>query len=270
MATETISYERMHMNLKKLGLMGISQSVDVYLESAAGRDASFVELIDELLEEEVRIRQERTYETKVKMAGFPARKTIDSFDFGFQPSVDKKQIKDLLTLRFMSEGVNIIFLGPPGVGKTHLAVAIGMAACQVGHSVYFTSADDLVNSLVLSRAKGTYDARMRFLLRTGLLIIDELGYLPLDRQASNLIFQLISRRYEQAASIILTSNRGYGEWGSMFSDSVIASAVLDRLLHRSVTMNIRGDSYRLKDKRKAGLIPKVVVDGGHGSEVSQG
>ena len=257
MATQAVCYERMHLNLKRLGLAAIAQQVDSYLQEAAAKELSLVEFVDGLLEAEVHARQERTYETKLKMARFPVRKSIDSFDFGFQPSVDRKQIKDLLTLRFLAEGQNVVLLGPPGVGKTHLAIALGMAACQGAHSVYFTSAHDLVQ--VLKRTWGTprFDQRMRFLLRTGLLIIDEIGYLPLDREASNLLFQLISRRYEQAGTIVLTSNRGYGEWGAMFSDPVIASAVLDRLLHRSVTITIRGDSHRLNDKRKAGLIASV-------------
>lgn len=257
MATEALSYERMHLNLKKLGLLSVAEMVDSALESAAAKDQSLVEFLDGLLEVEVSARCERTCETKVKMARFPFKKTIDSFDFSFQPSVDRKQIRDLLTLRFLSEGTNVVLLGPPGVGKTHLAVAIGMAACQSGHTAYFTTSTDLVAALVKSYTTGTFDARMSFLGRMSLLVIDEVGYLPLDRQASNLLFQLISRRYESGSSIVLTSNRGYGEWGSMFSDPVIASAVLDRLLHRSVTINIRGESYRLKDKRKAGIIGSV-------------
>lgn len=257
MATEALSYERMHLNLKKLGLGAVCEVVDSYLEEAAAKDMPYVELVDRLLEAEVSARQERTCEAKLKMSGFPYRKGIESFDFSFQPSVDKKQIKDLLTLRFMSEGVNVVLLGPPGVGKTHLAVAIGMAACQAGQNVYFTTATELVDGLVKSYTTGTFEKRMRFLSRIALLIIDEVGYLPLDKEASNLLFSLVSKRYELCGPIILTSNRSYGEWGNMFSDSVIASAVLDRLLHRSVTINIRGESYRLKDKRKAGILGQV-------------
>jgi DNA replication protein DnaC len=261
MVAQTICWERMHLNLKKLGLGAISERIDALVQEATDKELSLVEFVDGLLEAEVAARRQRAYETKVKMAHFPAPKTIDSFDFGFQPSVDRRQIRDLLGLRFVAEGQNVVLLGPPGVGKTHLATALGMAACQEGHSVYFACAHDLVQGLKHSWSTGRFEVKMKFLVRTALLIIDEVGYLPLDREDSNLLFQLISRRYEQAGTIILTSNRSFGEWGSMFADPVIASAVLDRLLHRSVTINIRGESYRLKDKRKAGILSPVPPHG---------
>ena len=167
--------------------------------------------------------------------------------------MDKKRIKELLTLRFIASGENVIILGPPGVGKTHLAIALGLAACHQGESVYFTTADELVSTLRKGLGENQLKERMRHYLRSRLLIIDELGYLPLERIDANLFFQLIARRYEQGA-LIMTSNRSYGEWGELFGDNVIASAILDRLLHHSVTINIKGESYRLKEKRKAGLL----------------
>jgi DNA replication protein DnaC len=192
----------------------------------------------------------------LQLAHLPFVKTFDQFDFSFQPSIDERQIRELRSLRFIHEASNVILLGPPGVGKTHLSVALAEAAIQAGCGAYFMTAHDLVTDLGRAYREGRLDRRMRIYLAPKVLIIDEMGYLPLDDMGATIFFQLVSARYERG-SIILTSNKSYGDWGSIFGDPIVATAILDRLLHHSTTINIRGESYRLKDRRKAGLFPRA-------------
>lgn len=181
---------------------------------------------------------------------------LDQFDFAFQPAINERQIRELATLSFIANGENVLFLGPPGVGKTHLAIALGMAAIQQATSVYFTTMVDLLGQLHRDAKEDRLDHRLRTLCRPKLLILDEMGYFPLDRMTAQFLFQLISRRYGRG-SVILTSNKSYGEWGDIFADQVLAAAILDRLLHHSTTVNIRGQSYRLREKRKAGVFTEL-------------
>lgn len=247
--------ERLQGTLNTLGLKAVEARLEGLLEQAAKKEPSYADFLDELLGCEVDARRSRYLRARLQLAHLPFLKTFDQFDFTFQPSIDERQVRELRTLRFVHEASNVIFLGPPGVGKTHLSVALAEASIQAGFGAYFMTAHDIVGDLGRAYREGRLDRRMRVYLAPKVLIIDEMGYLPLDELGATIFFQLVSARYERG-SIILTSNKSYGDWGSIFGDPIIATAILDRLLHHSTTINIRGESYRLKDRRRAGLLPR--------------
>lgn len=247
-----LAYARIQAHLARLKLSQMADSLDTLAEEAAKREWTYVEFLDRLLEAEVSARYQRDVTMKTKLAHFPFTKTLDQFEFGFQPSINERLVRELATLRFIANGENVLLLGPPGVGKTHLAIALGMTAISQAVSVYFTTVVDLLEMIHRDAKEDRLDHRLRTLCRPKLLILDEMGYFPLDRLVAQFLFQLVSRRY-QKGSIILTSNKSYGEWGDIFADQVLAAAILDRLLHHSTTINIRGQSYRLREKRKAGV-----------------
>jgi DNA replication protein DnaC len=252
--------ESLQATLNGLGLKAVEARLENLLEQAAKQEPGYADFLQDLLNCKVDARRSRYLRARLQLAHLPFVKTFDQFDFTFQPSIDERQIRELRSLRFVHEASNVILLGPPGVGKTHLSVALAEAAIQSGFGAYFMTAHDLVNDLGRAYREGRLDRRMRVYLAPKVLIIDEMGYLPLDDLGATIFFQLISARYERG-SIILTSNKSYGDWGTIFGDPIIATAILDRLLHHSTTINIRGESYRLKDRKKAGLFPRPEEDG---------
>jgi DNA replication protein DnaC len=248
----SLQSERLELLMQRLGLADMSQRYAALAEEAARKNLPYCDFLEQALEGEHHARQDRNIKVRTQLAGFPDVKRLEQFDFKFPASIDEKKIRELASLRFLERHENAVFLGPPGVGKTHLAVSLGMEAIRNGFSVYFVSLPDLLDRLVQAQVENRMRRKMAHLRKCRLLILDEIGYRTLDRNATACLFQLISERYERG-SMILTSNKSYGEWGAIFQDNVIASAILDRLLHHSHTINIKGESYRLKDKRKAGV-----------------
>jgi len=248
--TKTGDIHRIEEYLRILTLHKISEIYKVESEKAAKTKLGYADYLEKLLEEQVLTKIERSINRKMQIAAFPQIKRLEEFDFSFQPQINEKLIKELSNLNFLEDGKNVLFLGPPGVGKTHLAIALGIKAVEQRKRVLFYSAEKLTEELAASEVSGILNKKLESLARLDLLIIDELGYLSLSNQTAKLFFQLISKRYERG-SIIVTSNKPFEEWGEIFNDDVVASAILDRMLHHSYPFFINGESFRLKNMRKS-------------------
>jgi DNA replication protein DnaC len=239
------AYHRLREHLGYLGLSTASEQLAPALERAREHKLSPVEVLEELMAAEAEVTRARKLAYRLRFAHYPLRKTLADFEFDYQPSVDRAIVSELSTLRFVEERRNVMLLGPPGVGKTHIGIALGIAATEAGYRTYFTTASDLVAGLQTAHIEGNVGSKMRTYTGPSLLMIDELGYLPMDQTSAHWIFQVVSRRYERG-SIVLTSNRGFPDWGQVFADQVLAGAILDRLLHHATVVNIKGKSYRMR------------------------
>ena len=239
--------EELNKRLEILELEKIKEILPTYIHENNKNMPPLTESLNYLLKTEIDYKDERASQGIIKAANFPFRKTLDDYEFSYQPSVNENQIKELSSLSFLEQQENIIFIGNPGVGKTHLAVALGIEAAKHRNSVYFITCHNIMQKLNKAQKENRLDKQLQRLAQYKILIIDEIGYLPVDHQGSNLFFQLIARRYMNKSTIV-TTNMPFSRWGEVFSDNTLASAVLDRLLHKSHIIRITGNSYRTKDK----------------------
>ncbi len=246
--------EKAGVGLEELKMNKAREVLDQLCQQAAADEWSYSHFLGRLLEAELEARMQRNIEIAYKMSRFPYLKSLEDFNFSAQPSVDKKIIDELATGRYVKEGRCLVFMGPPGVGKTHLAIALSRLICDLGQRVYFTTAVDMVRKLNKAMRENRLHRALQALVHPRVLVIDEVGYLELSKVEASLFFQVICKRYDHGSPVILTSNKAFSQWGEIFAkDPVMASAALDRILHKSTVINIKGDSYRLKEKKKAGI-----------------
>ncbi len=253
MATKTKPAADLAYLCRALKAPSLAGAVERLAERARAEGWSHEEFLAACLEREVAARQSNGGELRIRAARFPARKTLEEFDFDHQRNLRRDVISHLGALDFVEARENVVFLGPPGTGKTHLAIGLSIRACQAGHRVLFATAAEWVDRLGLAHAAGRLHDELRRLGRYPLIVVDEVGYIPFEAEAANLFFQLVSARYERA-SVIVTSNKPFGRWGEVFGDATVAAAMIDRLVHHAEVVSLKGDSYRLKD-RDLGRVP---------------
>lgn len=245
--TEAASFIRLRDNLASLRLHGIEVNLEDYLEKVEKKELTVIEALRQLTDIEMKLKEERAVQGCVKVANFPFLKGLEEFDFSFQPQLNREEIYGFKSLRFLKNKENILFVGSPGVGKTHLPISLGIEAARNRNSTYFINCNDLLMNLKKAQMENRFEKRLKFYSRYRLLIIDEVGFLPMDKEASKMFFQLIARRYEKTSTIV-TTNVDLSHWGEVFGDPVMATAILDRLLHHSHIVHIVGDSYRMRGK----------------------